>query len=163
MSARIFLKHAQLKGQAKANAFKDAVVINDLTFGISNFIDFSSGNTGNGNVHAHNISCSKKVDGASATLARICAQRMTMTSLVITVTLSPSENSGDLYEFIVYTLTDAVVTEWAQSVVSGDTTESISLHFAGIHMAVKPQGASGSDDASDTFQYNVQTQVATSS
>jgi type VI secretion system secreted protein Hcp len=140
MANDMFLKIAGIKGESTDDKHKDEIDILSYSFVASNTGSFHQGTGGgSGKASCSNLHISKNVDASSPDLLKACLTGKHLEKAVLTV----RKAGGSPLEYMVITLTQVLVAEVAPSGSGGPLSESISLHFAEIHVDYDTQNAQG--------------------
>ena len=138
-----FLQLQGIEGESQDQDYSDQIQIQSFSFGVSNAGSFTYGTGGGtGKANIQDISCSKFTDKSSVRLWQYCATGKHIDSAKLTVL----KQSGDTkIDYLVYDLTDCMITSFQQSGSGGGELpmESFSLAFAQIKTTYQPQGNTG--------------------
>jgi type VI secretion system secreted protein Hcp len=154
MAVDMFLKLEGIKGESVDGKHKDEIDVLAWSWGMS-----QSGTThvaqggGAGKVNIQDMSITKYVDKASATLmAKIShGEHITKATLVV------RKAGKDPLEYIVITMEDVLVTSLSTGGSGGEDrlTENLSLNFARVKTSYVPQKADGSGDPAVDYGYDI--------
>ena len=153
MSAKIFLKIGNIKGESTDSKHKDEIEVFSWSWGVTNAAPAGSGGgSGAGRATFNDLSFTHPYDKAAPLLWRACAvgQHFPEATLVGT---KPGKAAQD---YLIIKMSDVAVTSaQASDGVGGDAMESVSVKFAKVDVEYKPQKADGSFDASVRFKYDI--------
>lgn len=109
---------------------------------------------GAGKCNVQDISLTKYIDKASAKIAQACALGTHIDSAVLTVRKAGGD---DPVEYLVYTLTDCLVTSYTTGGSGGEDrlTENLTLNFAICQFEYKGQDGKGIGANAGNFGYNI--------
>ena len=152
MAADIFAKLGDIKGESLDDKHKDEIEVLSWSWGVTNPITFAGSGAGQSKAHFHDLSFTHKIDKASPVLMQACATGVHLKEATIT---HRKAGKGQ-QEFLVIKMNDVIITAMSES-ESGDdvSTETVSLAFAKIDVAYRPQKADGSLDAGIHFKYDL--------
>src|ERR1051326_8965308 len=151
MAADIYAKIGDIKGEALDDKHKDESEVLSFSWGVSNAGSMGSGSGGGeGKATFHDLSFTHNIDKASPVLMQSCATGVHMKEATIT---HRKAGKGQ-QEFLVIKMNDVIVTAIMDADSSeGGSAETVSLAFAKIDVAYRPQKADGSLDAGIHFKY----------
>jgi type VI secretion system secreted protein Hcp len=153
MAIDYFLKLDGVKGESKDAKHKDEIQLESFSWGMSQQGSFATGSGGGtGKVSFHDISISKLLDKASATLMLFCANGKHIPSGLVTFRKA-GENP---VEYLKIKLTDILVSS-VQLGGSGEVPhENVSLNFSKVEFEYQAQGKDGKPDGGpDTMGWDV--------
>ena len=122
----IYLKLGDIKGVATSDGFKDQIVLQNMSYGISQGGHWEEQDKLSGRItHFTDLSCVKLMDVASPALATACALKTQYNDAVISVT------SGTKQAYYKLTLEKVIVTNISTSISGGESEphESFTLSF----------------------------------
>jgi len=122
----IFLKLGDIKGNATSTSNKDQIVIQHMSFGISQGGQWEEGDKLSGRItNFSDISCSKLLDQSSTALSNACAIKTQIPTAEFAVTAG----TKDAYYKLI--LDNVIVTSISTSISAGEThpSESFTLSF----------------------------------
>ena len=122
----IFLKLGDIKGVATSEGFKDQIVLQNMSYGISQGGHWEEQDKLSGRItHFTDLSCVKLMDVASPALATACALKTQYNDAVISVT------SGTKAAYYKLTLEKVIITNISTSISGGESEphESFTLSF----------------------------------
>ena len=152
MATDIFAKLGDIKGESLDDKHKDEIEVLSWSWGVTNGITVSGTGAGQGKASFHDLSFTHKIDKASPVLMQACATGVHLKEATIT---HRKAGKGQ-QEFLVIKMNDVIVTAImdAESRDSGGA-ETVSLAFAKIDVAYRPQKSDGSLDAGIHFKYDL--------
>lgn len=154
MAADIFAKLGDIKGESLDDKHKDEIEVLSWSWGMTNPASLSGSGAGEGRAHFHDLSFTHKIDKASPQLMKACATGVHLKDATIT-----HRKAGKGHpEFIVFRMSDVVITSVADMDSADTSTETVSLAFAKVNVEYKPQKADGSLDAGIYFKYDLKAQ-----
>jgi type VI secretion system secreted protein Hcp len=122
----IFLKLGDIKGKATSEKFKDQIVLQNMSYGISQGGQWEEQNQLSGRItNFSDLSCVKLMDVASPSIATACATKQQFKDAVISVT------SGTKDAYYKLTLEKVIVTSISTSISGGEAhpQESFTISF----------------------------------
>ena len=122
----IFLKLGDIKGKATSETHKDQIVLQNMSYGISQGGQWEAGDLLSGRITTFSdLSCAKLMDVASPSLATACALKTQFPKAEIAVT------SGTKEAYYKLTLEKVIVTSISTSISGGEAhpQESFTLSF----------------------------------
>jgi type VI secretion system secreted protein Hcp len=151
MAVDIFLKlgdGSKAKGESTDKKHPNEIELQGYSIGMTNpaSIGSSTGGAGSGKVNMAPLTCTKKVDKASAVLFQMCAAGDHFAGATLTI----RKAGKDALEYIVYTFTEVYIDSLNQFVTDskGETAEeSLSFSYASVHMKYTPQKPDGTGDS----------------
>src|ERR1044072_8647196 len=151
MALDIFAKLGDIKGESLDDKHKDEIEVLSYSWGVSNAGSMGYGTGGGeGKATFHDLSFIHKIDKASPVLMQACATGVHLKEATIT---HRKAGKGQ-QEFLVIKMNDVIVTAIMDADSSeGGSAETVSLAFAKIDVAYRPQKADGSLDAGIHFKY----------
>lgn len=158
MAVDMFLKLDKIKGESKDKSHKDEIDIMSWSWAITQTGSTHVGvGSGTGKAKFGDISITKYVDKASVTLMEYVSTGKHIEKAELVV----RKAGGKPLEYIVIKLEDIIVTSYSTGGSGGQEllTETITLNFAQVKVAYKPQNADGSGAAAVDFGYNIQQNV----
>ena len=121
------------------------------SWGVTNPVTLAGSGAGQAKAHFHDLSFTHKIDKASPVLMQACATGVHLKDATIT---HRKAGKGQ-QEFLVIKMNDVIITAMADSESSDASTETVSLAFAKIDVAYRPQKTDGSLDAGIHFKYDL--------
>ncbi len=122
----IFLKLGNIKGKATSEKFKDQVVLQNISYGISQGGEWEDGDRLSGRItNFSDLSLVKQMDVSSPSLATACATKEQFDKAEIAVT------AGTKDAFYKLTLEKVIITSVSLSMNAGESSpsESVSMSF----------------------------------
>ena len=155
MASDIFAKIGDIKGESLDDKHKDQIEVLSWSWGLTH-AGSGSGGTGGGEGKAsfHDLSFTHKIDRASPALMKACATGVHLKEATIT---HRKAGKGQ-HDFLVFKMSDLIVTGVSTSDSEHGQVESVSLAFAKIDLEYKPQKPDGSLDAGIHFKYDLKAQ-----
>jgi type VI secretion system secreted protein Hcp len=158
-NADYFLKLDGIPGESKDSVHAGEIDISTFDHVAHNAgASAKGGGSGAGKVDLGDFLFTKLVDKASPRLFQSCASGTPISSAVLTV----RKAGGSQQEYLVYTLTDAVVSSYEHG-ASGEAaeetvpTEKFALNFSTIKVEYKEQKADGTLSGTTTGSWNLKT------
>ena len=153
MASDIHAKIGDIKGESLDAKHKDEIEVMSVAWGVNNLGSMSSGSGGGeGRATFQDLSFVHGVDKASPVLMQACATGTHYKEATITHRKAGKEQQ----EYLIYKLTDVIVTNVSHNVVeTGGTHETIALAFSKVSLEYKPQKADGSLEAGVFFKYDI--------
>ena len=151
MAIDIFAKLGDIKGESLDNKHKDEIEVLSWSWGVTNALTLAGSGAGQGKASFRDLSFTHKIDKASPVLMQACATGVHLKEATIT---HRKAGKGQ-QEFLVIKMNDVIITAMADSESSDDSAETVSLAFAKIDVAYRPQKADGSLDAGIHFKYDL--------
>src|SRR5213592_3147799 len=145
MASDIFAKLGDIKGESLDDKHKDEIEVLSYSWGVANAgsMGYGSGG-GEGKAQFHDLSFTHKIDKASPVLMQACATGVHLKEATIT---HRKAGKGQ-QEFLVIKMNDVIVTAIMDAESrDGGSAETVSLAFAKIDVAYRPQKSDGSLDA----------------
>ena len=122
----LFLKLGDIKGKATTEGFKDQIVLQNMSYGISQGGSWEEGTQLSGRITTFSdLSCVKLMDVASPSIATACATKQQFQKAEIAVT------AGTKDAYYKLTLEKVLVTSISTSISAGEShpSESFTLSF----------------------------------
>ncbi|SRR6056297_396532 len=138
----------EIKGDATSAGYKDQIVLNSVVFSAARMVTVPNGSTARetGVPSFTEVVCSKQYDIASTELFM---QSISGASLEkATLTYLQTDTQGNPEPFLIITLTDPIVTSYANSSSGDKPSETFQLNFTKIEMAYTQYSGEGSKKAS---------------
>lgn len=147
----------KIKGDSKHKKHKDEIPILAWSWGLSNTVDLHHGGTGGGGkANVQDISLTKYIDDASASLIQACTTGSRCDKAYLYVTNA----SGEQTDFLTLELSEGVMVTSSSTGGSGGEdrlTENITLHFGKFMYSFQPQDATGAKEGgAKEFTFNIQ-------
>jgi len=143
MAADCFLKIEGIDGESEDANHKGEIEVLSWSWGASQPASMATGSGGgSGKVNMQDFSFSFRNGKASPKLMLACAKGKHIKSAVFTC----RKAGGDQEEYLVFTLSDCIVSSYQTGGSGGEDLpiESLTLNFAKVEMQYKPQGSDGS-------------------
>ena len=154
MASDIFAKLGDIKGESLDDKHKDEIEVLSWSWGVTNAVALAGSGAGQGKANFRDLSFTHKIDKASPVLMQTCATGVHLKEATIT---HRKAGKGQ-QEFLVIKMNDVIVTAIMDDDSSGgESAETVSLAFAKIDVAYRPQKADGSLDAGIHFKYDLKT------
>ena len=152
MAVDVFLKLGDIGGESADSAHKGEIDVLSWSWGIAQSGTMASGGGGGaGKASFSDLSFMHNFDKASPAIMTACA---TGTHIPEATLISRKAGKGQ-QEYIIYKLTDILVTGVQSSGSSEHPVESVSMQFAKVDIEYKPQKPDGSLDAGVHFIYDI--------
>jgi type VI secretion system secreted protein Hcp len=152
VASDIFAKLGDIKGESLDDKHKDEIEVLSWSWGVTNAITLAGTGAGQGKANFHDLSFTHKIDKASPVLMQACATGVHLKEATIT---HRKVGKGH-QEFLVIKMNDVIITAMTDADSSdGESAETVSLAFAKIDVAYRPQKADGSLDAGIHFKYDL--------
>jgi type VI secretion system secreted protein Hcp len=155
VSVEMFLKLSGCDGESVATGHENEIELIGWNWGVTNQGSSSiGGGSGTGKASFQDLSVTKYVDKATATLLGNCAKG----NHFATATLTCRKVGGNTpLEYLKVEMDQAFVSEVQHSNNTGDeqTTETVTFNFAKIDVTYKPQSAQGSAAGSVPFKWDI--------
>ena len=154
MAIDTHIKFDGVEGESTHQDHKGEIEVLSWTWGVSNANLSSGTGSGKGKANAGDLHFVHLYDKASPVLAKKCAQGNHFKEVVVTARKS-GEGQKD---FLKITMKEVFITSVQPSGSSqGDISESVSMAYATIDFAYKPQDAKGSLGGEVKFGWDVKT------
>jgi len=156
MAASIFGRIGAIKGESKDAKHRDEIEVLSWSWGVSHSGTSTRGSgSGAGKATFQDFTFTHHIDKASPALLRACATGQHLKDATITV----RKAGRGQQEYLVITMTDVLVMSVSMSVSAeaDANVESVTLEFARVDYAYKPQKADGSLEAPVQFKYDLKT------
>jgi len=148
----IFAKLGDIKGESLDDKHKDEIEVLSWSWGVSNAVTVAGTGAGQGKASFNDLSFTHKIDKASPVLMQACATGVHLKEATIT---HRKAGKGQ-QEFLVIKMNDVIVTAVMDAEgKGGEGAEAVSLAFAKIDVAYRPQKSDGSLDAGIHFKYDL--------
>lgn len=152
MASDIFVKLGDIKGESFDSKHKDEIEVFSFAWGVSNTASPAAGSgASQGKANFSDIAFTHGVDKASPTLMQACATGTHFKEATIT---HRKAGKGQ-QEYLIYKLTDVIVTSVSHGFAADGSQESVSLAFAKVAMEYRSQKPDGSLDAGVFFKYDI--------
>lgn len=141
--ADCFLKIEGIDGESLDDGHKNEIEVLSWSWGASQPASMATGSGGGtGKVSMQDFSFSIRNGKASPKIMLACAKGKHIKSATFTC----RKAGGDQEEFLVFTLTDCIISSYSTGGSGGGDLpiESVSVNFAKVEMQYKPQGSDGS-------------------
>jgi len=154
MAVDMFIKIDGIKGEAQDAKHKNEIDVLAWSWGESNSGSHSmGGGGGSGKVNVNDLSVTKWVDAASASLMKCCANGKHIKEALLTV-----RKAGEKpVEYIKITLSDLLISSVSTGGSGGEDrlTENVTLNFTKIKYEYVQQNADGNPGATFPFSLDV--------
>jgi type VI secretion system secreted protein Hcp len=152
----VHLKLDGIKGESTSAQHPDEVVVDSWTWGVEADPTPVGGGAGAGagKPGFSDLTFSHRVDRASPELWKACATGRHIREAILTV----SRNGAPSQDYIIIKLKDVIVTSAAMADASADALapiETVSLAFAKLDYAYRPQNSNGTLGTAVSFKYDV--------
>jgi type VI secretion system secreted protein Hcp len=155
VTADIFAKIGDIKGESIDDKHKDEIEVLSWSWGVTNSAPHAVGSGGaTGKASFRDLSFTHKIDKASPALLGACATGVHLKEATIT---HRKAGKGQ-QEYLVIKMDDVLVTAVAEGDSEGGNTETVNLAFAKVDVEYRPQKADGSLDAGVHFKYDLKAQ-----
>ena len=152
MATDIFAKLGDIKGESLDDKHKDEIEVLRWSWGVTNAVTVAGTGAGQGKASFNDLSFTHKIDKASPVLMQACATGVHIKEATIT---HRKAGKGQ-QEFLVIKMNDVIVTAVMDAEgKDGESAEAVSLAFAKIDVAYRPQKSDGSLDAGIHFKYDL--------
>jgi type VI secretion system secreted protein Hcp len=154
MAVDMFMKLAGINGESQDSVHSGEIDVIGWNWGMSNTgTAHLGGGAGTGKANFQDLTFTKFVDKASTSLMQACATG----KHIATATLTCRKAGGTPLEYLVITMTEAMVSNIQHGGSSSDerTTEMISLNFASLKVDYKTQSAQGSAAGDTPFNWSI--------
>jgi type VI secretion system secreted protein Hcp len=145
MAVDMFIKIADIKGEATDDKHKDEIDVLSWSWGMTQSGSMHhGGGGGSGKVNVQDLSFTKYIDKASPNLMKFCCSGKHFKDAMLTV-----RKAGDKpLEYIIVKLTDVLITSVSTGGSGGQDklTENVTLNFAAVKLAYQPQKKDGAKD-----------------
>lgn len=152
----IYVDYEDIKGEVTQDGFKDQIEVLSVSWGVGRGISMTPGATGNREStepSVSEISIVKQFDAASTKLfTEACTGSKGKT---VKINLVSTGNPGAKY--VVYTLTDALISSYSVSSSGDRPTESISISFVKLEFEFIPMDKDGKPKSSIKVAYDLST------
>lgn len=155
MSVEMFLKLAGCDGESIAVGHPGEIELLGWNWGVSNQGSSSmGGGSGTGKASFHDLSITKYVDKATATILSNCAKGSHFTTGILTCR---KVGGGAPLKYLVINLEQVFVSSVQHSGSPGDelTVESVTFNFAKVDVTYQPQGDKGTAAGSVPFKWDI--------
>lgn len=154
-SSDIHLKLDAIKGESTSQQHADEIDVESWSWGVTNAAaPATGGGAGAGRAHFQDLTFTHRVDRASPALWKACATG----KHVKDGTLSVAHGGPAQQDYLTIKLKDIVVTAVALADVANDAQvplESVSLAFAKVEYAYRPQKPNGSLGPAEEFKFDL--------
>jgi type VI secretion system secreted protein Hcp len=148
----IFAKLGDIKGESLDDKHKDEIEVLSWSWGVTNAVTVAGTGAGQGKASFNDLSFTHTIDKASPMLMKACATGVHLKEATIT---HRKAGKGQ-QEFLVIKMNDVIVTAVMDAEgKDGESGEAVSLAFAKIDVAYRPQKSDGSLDAGIHFKYDL--------
>jgi type VI secretion system secreted protein Hcp len=156
MSADIFAKIGDIKGESGDSKHKDEIEVLSFSWGVANTGSMATGGGGGtGKANFHELSFVHRIDKSSPVLMAACATGLHMKEAIIT----HRKSGKGQQEYLIVKMNDVIVTGVTHGGSSGsEIDENVSLQFSKVALEYKAQKPDGSLDAGVFFKYDIKAQ-----
>jgi type VI secretion system secreted protein Hcp len=148
----IFAKLGDIKGESLDDKHKDEIEVLSWSWGVTNAVTVAGTGAGQGKASFNDLSFTHTIDKASPMLMKACATGVHLKEATIT---HRKAGKGQ-QEFLVIKMNDVIVTAVMDAEgKDGESGEAVSLAFAKIDVAYRPQKSDGSLEAGIHFKYDL--------
>ena len=152
MASDIFAKIGDIKGESLDDKHKDEIEVLSFSWGVANTGTASPGSGGGaGKATFQDLTIVHNVDKAAPNLLKACATGVHIKDATIT---HRKAGKGQ-QEFLIFKMSDVIITGVTHGGSSGAYSESVSMAFAKVDLEYKPQKPDGSLDAGIHFKYDL--------
>jgi len=154
MAVDMYLKLDKIDGESQDDAHKGEVDVLAWSWGMSQSGNMHMGGGGGaGKVAIQDISITKYVDKASATLMKYCSQGDHIPNALLTV----RKAGGKPLEYIKIKMSDVLVSSISTGGSGGEDrlTENVTLNFAKVENTYTEQKPTGDKGAEIEFKYDI--------
>jgi type VI secretion system secreted protein Hcp len=157
MAVDMFLKLDKIEGESRDSAHGKEIDILAWSWGASNSGSAHvGGGAGAGKANFQDISLTKYIDKATATLFDHVAHGTHIDSAILTV----RKAGGTPLEYVIITMKECIITSVSTGGSGGEDrlTENITINFAEVALDYQPQDAKGAKQGGPVkFKYNIAT------
>lgn len=159
MSDTILMKIASISGECVLPNYAKQIVLLSFSHSVAMPMTSDPFNTKrtSGTAHVSEITVSKFLDSASASLNQKCLQGIDLGEVVITLLQSDQEA---VIEMMKYTLSNVMISSVSIGGGGGLPTETVSLNFTKIAWAYMPQKKQGGADGTAAGTWDLTTNKA---
>ena len=141
MSIDCHLKLDGVQGESTHAKHKDEIQLYNWSWGASNAANISGGGMAVGKGHAQDLHFTKKYDRASPNISKNCISGKHFKDATISMSIA----GGSQEDFLVIKLKEVYITSHQVTAgAGGEVTDSVSMAYADIEYAYKPQKPDGS-------------------
>jgi type VI secretion system secreted protein Hcp len=153
MSASIFAKIGDIKGESLDSKHKDEIEILSWSWGVAASGSAQPGGGGGaGKASFQDFNFTHHIDKASPVLLKACATGQHIKEATITVRKAGKGQQ----EYLIIKMNDVIVTGVSlSSAEQAPSAEQVALRFSKVDMGYKPQKPDGSLDAAIIFKYDI--------
>jgi type VI secretion system secreted protein Hcp len=157
MAVAIYIKFpAGIKGETEQAGHEEEVAATSLQWGAGRAISIASVGRETGLATVSDIVFTKSFDSASNDLANACLLATPLDEIVITFRKDAGEASLD---YLAYTLTDCLISNYSMSAGGETPVESVSISFIKIKGLYKKQASDHSAASEHEFEYSLRARV----
>ena len=154
MSIDCHLKLDGVQGESTHAKHKDEIQLYNWSWGASNAANISGGGMAVGKGQAQDLHFTKKYDRASPNISKNCISGKHFKDATISMSIA----GGSQEDFLVIKLKEVYITSHQVSAsAGGEVTDNISIAYADIEYAYKPQKPDGSLGGEVKFGYDQRT------
>jgi len=135
----VYLQITGVQGNATNVNYKNWIAVEHISWYVSNDVGSDLGSMtsrqGGGSISNTDVMVQKKFDNATVPLMKLLFAGKNLDSVKIAVTQSASD-TGQAY--LLYTLSNVILSSWNISAGGGDPMDSFSLNFTKIELTAQP-------------------------
>jgi type VI secretion system secreted protein Hcp len=155
MTADIFAKIGDIKGESFDSKHKDEIEVLSFSWGVAQSGSISSGSGGGaGKATFHDLTIIHHIDKATPGLMRACA----IGTHIKEATITQRKSGKGQQEYLIVKMNDIIITGVTHGSNTTDSSETVTLAFAKVDLEYKPQKQDGSLDAGIHFKYDLKAQ-----
>ena len=152
MAVDVFLKIEGVEGESKDHKHGKEIDVMSYSWGLSQTGTMhGQGGGGAGKANFADMTISMPFNKASAHVALACATGKHFPKAVLTCRKAGDEQ----YDYLTYTMTDVIVSNYSTGGAGEVPVDSVSLNFAKIESEYFEQDAKGKVTKASTFGYNI--------
>lgn len=152
MAVDVFLKIDGIEGETKDSKHGNEIELLSWSWGVSQMGTMSSNQGGGaGKANFQDLHWTHYVDKASHKLMLACATGQHIKEATLTV----RKAGGEQQDFMMYKLTDILVTSVNTSASNELPTEQVSFNYSKVEFEYKPQDEKGKLGAANKFGYSL--------
>jgi type VI secretion system secreted protein Hcp len=134
----------KIDGETQLSGFAKCIEVMSFSHGVSNPIQSSTSNTGRtiGRPHLQELTLSKVLDATTPHLNFHCAKGTNLGKIELHLVRQDGSSNGDsknAYAYMVYELTEAMISSVSVGGGGGQPMETLSLNFSKMTWTYKPQ------------------------
>jgi len=158
MDAIILDLGADIKGDSLIEGYKDKIEVMSYSHNVAMQVtnDVSNSERTSGKPHIGEFTLTKFVDTSTPNLNQYCCAGKPIAEAKVIIGRNASESSGQVLPFIVYTLTNAVISNVSVSGGSGGKpVETLSLNFTKIKWELTAQKDDGTKEGTSAATWDL--------